>query len=196
MGGKPLQTRIRRHGSRGDLRPCGRHSTLQGLPATAGFVRSARAECLREKTGGQRFPRLGGQRFRLVCRDFVAGFTGATGLEPATSGVTGRNRRNRHSRVRPGIIGHSRHFLAERTGYGRLRPARTRQDVCRTCVVALFTIETTAAFPRPGLTTASGWRTVGSRSIICATVGACHVHCTFVSTTPRPQRSRLFAPGR
>jgi hypothetical protein len=34
------------------------------------------------------------------------------------------------------------------------------------------------------------------RSMICATVGACHVRFTFVSTTLRPLRSRWFAPER
>jgi hypothetical protein len=31
--------------------------------------------------------------------------TGATGLEPATSGVTGRYRVNRHGRLSPGFTG-------------------------------------------------------------------------------------------
>ena len=57
-----------------------------------------------------------------ICRDF----TGATGLEPATSGVTGRYSLNRYSGLRPGITGWSRHFSAERTGCDRLRPASTR----------------------------------------------------------------------
>src|SRR2546423_9135725 len=52
--------------------------------------------------------------------------TGATGLEPATSGVTGRYELNRHSRLRPGITGWSRHFVQSRTGCDRLRPAATR----------------------------------------------------------------------
>jgi hypothetical protein len=37
--------------------------------------------------------------------------TGATGLEPATSGVTGRYGATGYSRLRPGITGWSRHFL-------------------------------------------------------------------------------------
>lgn len=47
----------------------------------------------------------------------------ATGLEPATSGVTGRNRVNRHSRLAPGITGYSGDFLPSEpavTGYDRL----------------------------------------------------------------------------
>src|SRR5919204_140144 len=58
-----------------------------------------------------------------ICRDF----TGATGLEPATSGVTDRYRLNRYSRLRPGITGWSRHFSASApavTGYDRLAPGR------------------------------------------------------------------------
>ena len=40
------------------------------------------------------------------------------------------------------------------------------------------------------------WATSGTRrSMICATVGACHDRFTFVSTMPRPPRSRWFAPG-
>jgi hypothetical protein len=39
---------------------------------------------------------------RLVAGGFS---TGATGLEPATSGVTDRYELNRHSRLRPGITG-------------------------------------------------------------------------------------------
>ena len=50
---------------------------------------------------------------------------GATGLEPATSGVTGRNSATGYDRRRPGITGWSRHFSAERTGCDRLRPAAT-----------------------------------------------------------------------
>ena len=42
------------------------------------------------------------------------------GLEPATSGVTGRYDLNRNSRLRPGITRWSRHFLAKQTGSDRL----------------------------------------------------------------------------
>jgi hypothetical protein len=38
-----------------------------------------------------------------ICR--VNDETGATGLEPATSGVTGRYGLNRYNRLRPGITG-------------------------------------------------------------------------------------------
>jgi hypothetical protein len=76
------------------------------------------------------------------CR-FAGNLAGATGLEPATSGVTDRYKLNRYSRLRPGITGQSRHFVAERTGCDRLRPATTRQGLCSTCVVELLTIETT-----------------------------------------------------
>jgi hypothetical protein len=37
----------------------------------------------------------------MICR----AFTGATGLEPATSGVTGRYGLNRYSGLAPGITG-------------------------------------------------------------------------------------------
>jgi hypothetical protein len=42
-----------------------------------------------------------GARKMLFCRDL----TGATGLEPATSGVTGRYWLDRQSRLPPGITG-------------------------------------------------------------------------------------------
>ena len=67
---------------------------------------------------------------------------GATGLEPATS-ATGRYGRNRHGRLRPGITGWSRHFLAERTGCDRLRPAAARQGLCGRCVAELMADLTT-----------------------------------------------------
>ena len=63
--------------------------------------------------------------------------TGATGLEPATSGVTGRHGATGYHRLRPEITGWSRHFLAERAGCDRLRPATTRQSLCSTRVVGL-----------------------------------------------------------
>jgi hypothetical protein len=52
--------------------------------------------------------------------------TGATGLEPATSGVTGRYGVDCHSRLRPGITGWSKLFPTERTGCDRLPPGRAR----------------------------------------------------------------------
>jgi hypothetical protein len=60
--------------------------------------------------------------------------TGATGLEPATSGVTGRYGLGRYSRLRPGIASWRRHFLAQRpalTGYDPLPPGRA-------CVVRVW----------------------------------------------------------
>src|SRR5919106_3286615 len=69
-----------------------------------------------------------------ICRYF----TGATGLEPATSGVTGRYRLNRHDRLRPRITGWSGDFVLDRTGYDRLRPATTWWSLCSTCVIDLF----------------------------------------------------------
>jgi hypothetical protein len=58
VGGKPLQTRIRRHGSRGDPRPCGRHSTLRGLTATAGFLGRFQAD---SRAGSARDEEAGGR---------------------------------------------------------------------------------------------------------------------------------------
>jgi hypothetical protein len=69
--------------------------------------------------------------------------TGATGLEPATSGVTGRYGRTGYDRLRPGITGCSRHFLGSRTGCGRLRPASTRYSLCGRCVVGAVPSTTT-----------------------------------------------------
>jgi hypothetical protein len=74
--------------------------------------------------------------------------TGATGLEPATSGVTGRYKANRPSWLRPGITGYSRHFVAEPTGFDRLRPAATRQGLCSTRVVGLVPNSTTESVAR------------------------------------------------
>jgi hypothetical protein len=69
--------------------------------------------------------------------------TGATGLEPATSGVTGRYGATGYDRIRPGITGWSRHFAADRTGYDRLRPAATRHSLCGICVVEMVPATTT-----------------------------------------------------
>jgi hypothetical protein len=52
-----------------------------------------------------------------ICRTF----TGATGLEPATSGVTGRSWRFRAERESAGIPGESRAFRPERCGDSRVR---------------------------------------------------------------------------
>jgi hypothetical protein len=82
-----------------------------------------------------------------VCRMFSAG---ATGLEPATSGVTGRQGATGYNRLRPGITGWSRHFLAERTGYDRFPPTTTRQSLCGRCVVRLVPIQATV-FSRVGV---------------------------------------------
>jgi hypothetical protein len=55
--------------------------------------------------------------------DLQGAFYGSDGLEPATSGVTGRYGATGHSRLRPGITGCSRDFRDARTGCDRLRPA-------------------------------------------------------------------------
>ena len=72
---------------------------------------------------------------------------GATGLEPATSGVTGRHGATGYSRPLPGITGYSRAFLAARTGCDRLRPAAARYSLCgRRVVDAVPTSTTTLEF--------------------------------------------------
>jgi hypothetical protein len=76
-----------------------------------------------------------------VCRANTE--TGATGLEPATSGVTDRYGLNRRDRLAPGTTGYSRHFLTERTGCDQLRPATTRQGLCSRCVVEAFANQAT-----------------------------------------------------
>ena len=70
--------------------------------------------------------------------------TEATGLEPATSGVTGRYSATGYSRLRPGITGYSRQFFLERTGYDRLRPAAARHSLCGMCVAGVMPASTTA----------------------------------------------------
>ena len=62
------------------------------------------------------------------CR-FAGTFTGATGLEPATSGVTGRHGPTGYNRLRPRITGYSRHSSPTEpvlTGYDRLAPGTAR----------------------------------------------------------------------
>jgi hypothetical protein len=80
-----------------------------------------------------RLCRLFRQHNTSICREF----TGATGLEPATSGVTGRNGITDYSPLQPGITGYSRRLVDSRTGCDRLRPASTRHSLCGSCVVAL-----------------------------------------------------------
>jgi hypothetical protein len=117
VGGKPLQTRIRRHGSRGDPRPCGRHSTLRGLTATAGFLgrfqADSRAGSARDEEAGGRmsntyadlqdFYGSDGTRTRDLRRDRpVFGAAGLSGdrrgfrrelvFRPAVAGIGGRGR--------------------------------------------------------------------------------------------------------
>jgi hypothetical protein len=73
------------------------------------------------KAGGRL--RQSRQQKMPTCRMFS---TGATGLEPATSGVTGRYGATSYNRLRPGIAGYSRHFRRSRTGSDRPRPATAR----------------------------------------------------------------------
>jgi hypothetical protein len=60
---------------------------------------------------------------------------GPTGLEPATSGVTRRDRLNRHGWLRPRINAKAAIFVSGRTSCDPLRPATTGQSLCGTCVV-------------------------------------------------------------
>jgi hypothetical protein len=82
------------------------------------------------------------------CRHFSR--TGATGLEPATSGVTGRHGATGYYRLRPGITCYSRHFLIERAGYDRLRPATVGHSPCSRRVVDVMPASTTARVRTPG----------------------------------------------
>ena len=81
----------------------------------------------------------------LICRSF----TGATGLEPATSGVTGRYELNRYDLLPPGITGYSRHFVSARTGCDPLRPAAARHNLCSTRVVGLVSDRATKSAALP-----------------------------------------------
>ena len=65
--------------------------------------------------------------------------------EPATSGVTGRYGTICYDRLRPGVTGCSRHFMIERIGCDRLRPATTGHSLCGICVVELVPASTTLA---------------------------------------------------
>jgi hypothetical protein len=117
---------------------------LQGFPASAGSSRLCRARDLSGMRRGQRSfaARPGNKR----CR--IAGITGATGLEPATSGVTGRHGATGYSRLRAGISRWSRHSLDSRTGCDRVEavPPGTA------CVVGVWSgVVSRATTPRRGL---------------------------------------------
>jgi hypothetical protein len=86
-------------------------------------------------------------------------FTGATGLEPATSGVTGRQGATGYSRLQPGITGYRKRLVVVRTGCDRLRPAATRQGLCSRCVVALVADQATRL--RTAMRAAAGARFIG-----------------------------------
>ena len=109
--------------------------------------------------------RFGVQRDNTTCR-FAGVFTGATGLEPATSGVTGRYGRYRHKGLRPGITGQSRHFVPERTGCDRLRAVIARQSLCSTCVVELLSDQATASSG----TVTSSFHVSGRHARTCAII--------------------------
>jgi hypothetical protein len=68
-------------------------------------------------------------RAAAVCESL----TGATGLEPATSSVTGQHDASGYDRLRPGITGYSRHNVADaRAGENARVPAYTvNEDAVR-----------------------------------------------------------------
>jgi hypothetical protein len=111
-------------------------------------VRSAADLPCRIGAGGRR---EAGGRMRLCCQQKIPicrmFSTGATGLEPATSGVTGRHGATGHDRLRPGITGYSRHFVDSRAGSDLLRPATTRHSLCGRCVVRVMPGSTTIVKP-------------------------------------------------
>jgi hypothetical protein len=108
---------------------------MRSCPTFEGFEPA----CARSCVSHVRSRCLTKQRTMLFCR----AFTGATGLEPATSGVTGRDGATGHSRLRPGISSYSRHFASERTGCDRLRPAATRHSLCGGCVAGVVPMTAT-----------------------------------------------------
>src|SRR5439155_22761701 len=61
-------------------------SSFRGIPATAGSLRGFPADSRAGSARDEEKPAVGMSKTYTVCR----GITGATGLEPATSGVTGR----------------------------------------------------------------------------------------------------------
>jgi hypothetical protein len=90
-----LQTRLFRIRRRIDLRLFGRHRGLREA-APAGYLRGfpCGMRAGSAEAGGRLRPDR--QQKMLICREF----TGATGLEPATSGVTGRRSRGDHRALR------------------------------------------------------------------------------------------------
>jgi hypothetical protein len=114
---------------------------------------------------------------------FARVLTGATGHEPATPGVTGRDGATGHSRLRPGISSYSRHFASERTGCDRLRPAATRHSLCGGCVAGLV----------PMTATIQSSASVGCRS----TGGGCPAPATWENARAHAWLSARFShsPG-
>jgi hypothetical protein len=91
------------------------------------------------------------------------GFDGSDGIDPATSGVTGRHGATGYSRLRPGITGWSRRFRDERTGCDRPRPGAARPSLCGRRVVGMVPTSTTLPSDEHTRTVVAGaWR--GERS--------------------------------
>jgi hypothetical protein len=127
-----LQTRLFRIRRRIDLRLFGRHRGLRESPAPAGYLRGfpCGMRAGSAEAGGRLRPDR--QQKMLICREF----TGATGLEPATSGVTGRSWWFRDGREFAGITAESRAFwpwlsreLPGSGGSFRRAPAESVRDV-------------------------------------------------------------------
>jgi hypothetical protein len=85
------QTRLFLRAIATDLRLAWPVILLRGLPATGGSLRRFRADSCAGSARDEKKPAVvyaePGDKKVALCRDF----TGATGLEPATSGVTGRS---------------------------------------------------------------------------------------------------------
>jgi hypothetical protein len=112
-----------------DLRPFRPASGMRVFPAATGSRRpSPGGMSAGSLEAGGRL-RLDRQQKRPICRNF----TGATGLEPATSGVTGRSWHLRAARDWAGITGESRALRPWRCGDSRASAGASGdllRDVC------------------------------------------------------------------
>ena len=126
VGQDPLQIGLFCVGRRDDLRLFGRRYRLRELPALADYLRGfSCGMCAGSPEAGGR-SRLGERTKRSMCRDF----TGATGLEPATSGVTDRKRPSGPVPRHAGTRRESRAFHPLLTGDLRA-PAGVSDDLVR-----------------------------------------------------------------
>jgi len=103
-----LQTRLSSDRARQDLRPPRPVILLRGLAATAGSLRRLQADPRAGSARDEAKPAVNcAPQGNKRCR-FAATLTGGTGLEPATSGVTGRSWYSRAGRGQAGIPAVSR----------------------------------------------------------------------------------------